>query len=298
MSSRAQLLSALARPDAAKVLREMDRDGQLTAALPELEAGRGFEQPELHFYDVLDHNLAAVAAFDAVVAGGPDTVEFHESLSWLDVNESLEREIDGVSLRTLTRLACLVHDVAKPATATFSEGRLRFPRHGPRGSDLMRVRLPELGFEAESTDLVARLIRYHLRPRELVRPWPPSDHAVRRFANDLHGHVLPLLLVNLCDGMATRGPGYTRENFRRHCGFASYVLARSISAFDEPESPLLTGDDLMGELGMESGRTMGAILTSVRRAQLEGAVLDRGSALALARSILAEFAGEGSQAPG
>jgi hypothetical protein len=291
-------MDALGRPNAANALRELDEAGELTQALPELESGRGFEQPELHFYDVLDHNLAAVAAFDAVVAGGKDTVELHQSLSWLDINESLEREIGGVSLRTLTRLACLVHDVAKPATAIFTEGRLRFPRHGPRGSDLMRARLPELGFEAESTDLVARLVRYHLRPRELVRPWPPSDHAVRRFASDLDGHVLPLLLVNLCDGMATRGPGYTRENFRRHCSFASYVLARSISAFDEPESPFLHGDDLMSELGMESGRTMGAVLTSVRRAQLEGAVWDRGSALALARSILAELAPEGSQAPG
>ena len=291
-------MDALARRDAATALRDMDRDGNLALAIPELEAGREFEQPELHYYNVLDHNLAAVAAFDAVVAGRPETRELHESLSWLNLNETLEREVDGVSLLALTRLACLVHDVAKPATAIFAEGRLRFPRHGPRGSDLMRLRLPVLGFEAASTDFVCGMVRYHLRPRELVRPWPPSDHAVRRFANDLDGHVLPLLLVNLCDGMATRGPGYTRENFSRHCSFASYVLARAISAFDEPESPLLTGDDLMDELGMESGRTMGAVLTSVRRAQLEGAVSDRGSALALARSILAEIVKEGSQAPG
>ena len=137
MSGRSQLLDALDRVDSVGALREMDRDGALTRAIPELEAGRGFEQPDLHFYNVLDHNLAAVAAFDAVVTGGADTMELHESLSWLDINESLEREIDGLSLRTLTRLACLVHDVAKPATAIFSEGRLRFPRHGPRGSVLI-----------------------------------------------------------------------------------------------------------------------------------------------------------------
>ncbi len=298
MTLAPELAEALARADGAVALRDLDREGRLSTLIPELEAGRGFVQPELHFYDVLDHNLAAVAAFDAVVAGGADTAEFHEGLAWIDIDDSLEREIEGESLRSLTRLACLVHDVAKPTTAVYLEGRLRFPRHGPRGSDLLRERLPVLGLGPEATDFVARLVRYHLRPRELVRPWPPTDHAVRRFATDLNGHVLPLLLVNLCDGMATRGPTYTRENFRRHCGFASFVLARAISVFDEPESPLLNGEDLMAELGLESGRTLGAVLTSVRRAQLDGAVSDRESALALARNILADVTARGGQAPG
>ena len=298
MTLAPELAAALARPDGSVALRELDRDGCLTDLIPELEAGRGYVQPDLHFYDVLDHNLAAVAAFDAVIAGGADTAELHESLGWVDVNESLEREIDGLPLLSLTRLACLVHDVAKPATAVFLDGRLRFPRHGPRGGDLLRERLPMLGLGPDATDFVAKMVRYHLRPRELVRPWPPTDHAVRRFANDLNGHVLPLLLVNLCDGMATRGPTYTRENFRRHCGFASFVLARAISVFDEPESALLNGEDLMSELGLESGRTLGAVLTSVRRAQLEGAVSDRESALALARNFLAELVAQGGLAPG
>ncbi len=298
MASAAELFETLGQPDAALRLGAMDREGRLTSLLPELEEGRNFKQPELHFYPVLDHNLAAVSALDAVLLGGPGTAEFREVLSWLDVDESLEREIDGIGLPQLTRLACLVHDIAKPATAAQIDGRLRFPRHGPRGSEMVRERLPELGVGPEATDFVARMVRYHLRPGELVRTWPPSEHAVRRFVRDLDGHVLPLLLVNLCDGMATKGPGYTRENFRRHCAFASRVLSLSISVFDEPESPLLTGEDLMTELGLESGRTLGAVLTSVRRAQLDGAVSDRETALALARSILADLSAKDGPAPG
>jgi hypothetical protein len=113
-----------------------------------------------------------------------------------------------------------------------------------------------------------------------------TDKAVRKFVADVDGHVLPLMLVNISDGMAVRGPGYTREHFRRHCTFVNYVVARAVAANEEGEPPLLTGDDLIRDLSLESGRLLGAVLTSVRRAQLDGSISNRDEALALARSVL------------
>ena len=281
-----RLLDALLGSKAFPALRELDLAGELTALVPELEAGRGFTQPDLHFYDVLDHNMAAVAALDAALGDGEDNKELREALAWIDLDGSLDRKIEGIPLVVLTRLAALLHDVAKPATAISEDGRLRFPRHGPRGAELMRERLPALGFGPTATDFVARMIRYHLRPGELIKNWPVSDRAVRKFVADLDGHILPLMLVNLSDGMATKGPGYTRENYRRHVTFVNYVTARAWAASEEGEPPLLTGDDLIAELDLPGGRLLGAVLTSVRRAQLEGAVSTKPEALALARSVL------------
>lgn len=281
-----RLLEALEAAGSARAVRELDAEGRLAAAIPELEAGRGFEQPELHYYDILDHNLAAVAAIDAVLGDGEDNRELRDAINWIDLDASLSREVGGVPLPALVRLAALLHDVAKPHTAIISDGRLRFPRHGPRGAELMRERLPALGLPSEATDLVARLIRYHLRPGELIRNGAATDRAVRRFVADLDGHVLPLLLVGLADGMATRGPGYTRENYRRHCAFVNYVAARAWAVSDEGERPLVTGDDLIAELDLAGGRLLGAVLTSVRRAQLERTITTRHEALALARSVM------------
>lgn len=280
------LIDALESPTAAIALGELDRAGALTGLIPELEDGREFKQPELHYYDVLDHNLAAVAAVDAALGTGEDNRELRDAISWIDLDASLDREVDGLPLVSLVRLGALLHDVAKPATAVFLEGRLRFPRHGPRGAELMAERLPSLGLGEEATRLVTKLIRYHLRPGELVRNWPVSDKAVQKFVADLDGHVLPLMLVNLADGMATRGPGYTRENYRRHVTFVNYVTARAWAANEEGEPPLLTGDDLIRELDLPGGRLLGAVLTSVRRAQLEGRVQTKHEAMALARSVL------------
>ena len=286
MNLPTRLLDALLATEASTALRALDATGELTSLVPELEAGRGFVQPELHYYDVLGHNMAAVAALDAALGPGDGNRELREALAWIDLDETLERGIEDVPLLALIRLSALLHDVAKPATAIFEEGRLRFPRHGPRGAELMRERLPALGFGPAATDFVARMIRYHLRPGELIKNGPASDKAVRKFVSDLDGHVLPLMLVNLSDGMATRGPGYTRENFRRHVTFVNYVTARAWAANEDGEPPLLTGDDLIAELDLAGGRLLGAVLTSVRRAELERAVSTKPEALALARSVL------------
>ncbi len=288
---RNELLDALSRHGAAPALRDLDRRGKLVEALPELDAGRGFTQPERHYYDVLDHNLAAVAAMDASTGEGDDGAELREVLSWLDFPEALSREIDGLPMMTLLRLAALVHDVGKPSSAIIRDGALKFPRHGPLGAELLRERLPELGFSPAVTDFIARMVRYHLRPSELVKGWPPTDHAVRKFVTDLDGHVLPLMLVNLADGMATRGPGYTRENFRMHCGLVNYVTARAWAITQPGEPSLVTGEELMTALDLEGGRLLGAVLTSVRQAQLRGEVTDRDSALTLAREIFASLRG-------
>ncbi len=285
----AALLDALSARAVAPALRDLDEAGSLARWIPELDLGRGFTQPELHFYTVLDHNLATVAALDAVLGLGEDGRELRAATDWFDIDEALEREIDGIPLLPLLRLSCLLHDVAKPDTAIFLEGRLRFPKHGPRGAELMTARLTELGLSEDAVTFVAKLIRYHLRPGELVKAWPPTDHAVRRFVTALDGHVVPLMLVNLCDGMATRGPRYTRENFRRHLNFFNYVVARSLAVFPEDEEPVITGEDLINELDLSSGRLLGDVLASVRRAVEEGTIANRDDALALARATLAQL---------
>lgn len=294
MTPPRELIEAIAREDAEAALRDLDTLGKLTTALlPELEEGRGFEQPALHYYTVLEHNLAAVGALDRALVEGIEGLRMPAHLGDISVAEWLGREINGRPLQHLLRLSCLVHDIAKPRTAVVREGKLRFPRHGPVGAELLEGRLAALGFEGASIEFVTTMVRYHLRPGEFARSWPPTERALRRFARDLGGQTLPLLLLQLADGMATRGPTYRRENFERHIGFLGHIVTRTAEALREEEPTLVDGEELMRELGLPSGRLLGAVLTSVREAQLAGEVDDRAAALALARQSLERLNDEG-----
>lgn len=294
MTPPRELLDAIAREDAEARLRALDAEGTLTAALlPELEEGRGFEQPALHHYTVLEHNLSAVGALDRALGEGVEGLRMPDPSIDISITEWLAREIDGRPLRRLLRLSCLVHDIAKPRTAVVREGRLRFPRHGPVGAELLEGRLGALGFEPASIEFVTTMVRYHLRPGEFARSWPPADRALRRFARDVGGETLPLLLLQLADGMATRGPAYRREHFERHIAFLGHIVRGAAEAQREEEPALVDGEELMRELGLPSGRLLGAVLTSVREAQLAGEVGDRAAALALARQSLERLSAEG-----
>ncbi|MXZ87496.1 MAG: HD domain-containing protein [Dehalococcoidia bacterium] len=294
MTPPMELLEAIAREDGEAALRDLDSAGTLTTALlPELEEGRGFDQPALHHYTVLEHNFAAVGALDRALGAGVEGLAMPSHLDDISVAEWLGREIDGRPLQHLLRLSCLVHDIAKPRTAVVREGKLRFPRHGPVGAELLEGRLAALGFEQPSIEFVTTMVRYHLRPGEFARSWPPTDRALRRFARDLSGETLPLLLLQLADGMATRGPTYRRENFERHLAFLGHIVTRTAEALREEEPALVDGEELMRELGLPSGRLLGAVLTSVREAQLAGEVDDRATALALARQSLERLNAEG-----
>ena len=70
-------------------------------------------------------------------------------------------------------------------------------------------------------------------------------------------------------------------------------MRQTAEALVEEEPALVDGEELMRELGLPSGRLLGAVLTSVREAQLAGEVDDRATALALARQTLERMITEG-----
>lgn len=64
---------------------------------------------------------------------------------------------------------------------------------------------------------------------------------------------------------------------------ASLALHHDKEIFAPP--PLISGDDLLKDLGIEPGARIGGILAAVRRQQIEGAIHSRQQALALARHL-------------
>jgi tRNA nucleotidyltransferase (CCA-adding enzyme) len=186
--------------------------------------------------------------------------------------------------RALTvMLGALCHDLGKPATTTFEEGRIRSRGHEEAGVPPTLSLLDRwnvftlLGYDVRAQ--VAALVRDHLKPGELYKERERlSDGAIRRLARKCEPDLLYRVARADCLG---RRPGtfapVAMEWFRDK--------VRELDVAVRPPEPLLKGRDLL-ELGLRPGPEVGRVLKVVYERQLDGAVTTEEEARAEARRLL------------
>jgi putative nucleotidyltransferase with HDIG domain len=283
---------------AAVTLREMDALGLLDALLPELIPARGCLQPKDHYWDVFDHLIETVAVLDCLLddapSAAPRSPERHpqvlHNLSDFDApRERYNHDMaPGRTHRAMLKLAALLHDVSKPETRTRQpDGRIRFFGHDDLGAMKAAAVMERLRFSRSEIDLVHRLIADHLRPGQIgSRGQPPTERALDRFFRDLGDAALDLLLLNLADHAAARGPLMPTEDWARHVAYIRWLLAqRHRPPPPAPPAPLVTGRDLMAALQLEPGPAVGRLLHAIDRARAAGRISTRDQALALAHHL-------------
>jgi putative nucleotidyltransferase with HDIG domain len=190
------------------------------------------------------------------------------------------RTVDAApASRPVVRLAALLHDVGKPAT--LDDGPFR--GHEIVGADQARAILDRLRMPKAVAERVVHLVRQHMFTYQ--PDW--SDAAVRRFIQRVGIEALPdLLALREADNTGS-GTGPETHGFaelRRRIGAeldASVALDRRGLA--------VHGDDLMAELGIPAGPTLGRILDELlERVVADPSLNDRPTLLLLAESMLAE----------
>ena len=221
---RKMLLSE--RPQLA--LELLDAGGLLPAVLPELAACRGVEQGGYHTHDVFGHTLAAVALTP------PELV---------------------------VRLAALLHDVGKPATAA-PDGS--FLGHEKVGAELAASALTRLRFSNLVIERVARLVALHLRPVYYEPEW--TDGAVRRLARDAGEDLPALLQLARADvgASAYDKPEKLEELARRLAEVRDEIPSRL-------RSPV-SGEDLMRARGLAPGPEVGRLKARLDELVMEGEI--------------------------
>jgi poly(A) polymerase len=270
----------------------MDELGLLTALIPELEALRGVEQPKEHTWDVLNHSLKSMASLDFVLrqAEWPFAAgDVLNDIPWSnEISEYFAGKVNGVSMAALTRMAALLHDIAKPQTRIITEdGRLRFFGHADQGTSLAESILKQLRFSRKQTELVAAMVGGHLRPVQMGRPGEmPSEKAVYRYFRNLGQAAIATLYLSLADHLATRGPDLEAKFWQHHAGVVKFAINQHNMQQQRVAPPkIISGDDIIEHLGLKPGPAVGQLLEAVQEAQAAGEVTNRKEALALAAEV-------------
>jgi tRNA nucleotidyltransferase (CCA-adding enzyme) len=183
--------------------------------------------------------------------------------------------------RPIVRLAALLHDIGKPSTL----GDGPFRGHEVVGADLARRLLERLRMPKAVTERVVHLVRHHMFAYE--PDW--GDAGVRRFIRRVgRAELADLFELRAADSVGSGldpeagGLGELRTRVEAQLA-ASVALDRAALAVD--------GDDLMTELGVPQGPTLGRILDRLLEQVIaDPALNDRPTLLLLAEAMLADEA--------
>ena len=232
---REEVMKILSSPVPSVGFMLMRETGLLSLFIPELAAGAGVTQGDLHCFDVLEHSLFAC---DAAPASNPTV-----------------------------RLAALLHDVGKPACRKLEDGnRITFHGHETAGSRMIEEIMRRLKFPNVTIQRTAHLVRHHMF--NYTEDW--TDAAVRRLVSRVgEDCISDLIELRRADqiGMCNCGAQSLPEGLLRFISRVNAVIAED-RAFTV-KSLAVDGEDIMERLALGPGPVIGTILSELLAAVLE-----------------------------
>ena len=287
---REEFLTIISQDGAKAQIEALDRLGLLNRIIPELEAGKGVDQPNAHYWDVWGHTLHAVEAAELVTKGHQHS-PIYSCVPWNPESEAHFNQIatDGHTRRTVLKLAALFHDIAKPQTKQVQpDGRTRFFGHSEQGAEIASDRLRQLRVSSRGIAMVSKMVEEHLRPATMMRgDNGPTNRAIHRFFRDLGDVAVDTLYLCLADHLAAKGPELSHQAWLNHARMVAQILHVGTHGPDSPtNSRIITGRDLMAHFDLQPGPEIGALLEKIEEALAAGEIETQEQALELAAQDL------------
>jgi len=224
------------------------------------------------------------------LVGCPQEPDWHpEGDVWvhtLMVIDQARTRIDDLdrARQIVIMLGAVCHDLGKPPTTAFSDGRIRSMDHEQAGVAPATAVLDRLNIHTIDGYNVRRqilgIVAHHLKPGMFRQsPTPVSDGAFRRLAQKVDLELLARVAKSDCLG---RTGGFD-------CSAMDWFLerARDLGVQHAPPEPLVKGRHLLA-LGLTPGPRVGTVLKQIYERQLDGSIATVEDGLAVAKEILAQ----------
>lgn len=252
----------------------MSNSGLLDEIFPELIPQRKVPPNLHHHLGLLEHSIESVKQIENEIKNFPDWAKEH-----------LCRDFSpGVKAISLLKLATLLHDLGKPATWQIDEeGRHRFIKHEELGSEMVFDVLKRLKFSKNSMKYIAKLIKYHMYPSQLLNEGLDnlSEKATMRMFRRIGDDMPELLILAMADRLSARGPEISDIIIQKNIEGLYFLLEKYRKSQEEVRTipKFVDGKDVMEILGISPSPLLGKILKDLYEAQVSGDVSSREEAL-------------------
>lgn len=227
----------------------------------------------------LAHDTGLLAVFAPELAaqrGIPQSKAEGEDL-WDHTLRTVDAAPQG---RPIVRLAALLHDIGKPPT--FADGH--FHHHEAAGATLADALLRRLRYPRTPAEEVVHLVRHHM----FIADPSLSDGAIRRFIGRIgREHLDALFALRRADDVGSHADpdDETGTAFRRRVE-AELAAEAALDRY----ALVISGHDLMRELGLTPGRRLGQVIDALTERVVDDPALnERATLILLAQGILADM---------
>jgi tRNA nucleotidyltransferase (CCA-adding enzyme) len=195
----------------------------------------------------------------------------HGRFHFEDVFEHCMLVGDTVSTKCyLIKLAGYLHDVGKPISAAYNdEGQLTFIGHEKTGAAVLREELASLKFSQSEIGYITNLVRYHM---STVRP-DSSAQSIRKLLhkfNENGVNYIDFVRLKIADraGNLKKQRLLLSEARQLITLFESELYGAEKAAFSITDL-VVSGRDVMAELGIKPGPLVGKVLKELLQLVLE-----------------------------
>lgn len=234
----------------------------------------------------------------AALVGVPQEPDWHPEgnvdVHTLMVVDEARKLIDDLPYerQVAVMLGALCHDLGKPPTTEFVDGRIRSRGHDEAGVEPTVAFLDRLGIYTllgfDVRGQVIQLVRYHLKPGEFYKSEqkgnPVGDGAFRRLARKVEPDLL--YRVAKADSLG-RYPDGDRSKMIFGSEAQEWFIekVRELQIEKKAPDPILMGRHLI-EIGLKPGPHFKQILDAVYEMQLDGTVVDLDQSVARAKVLI------------
>jgi poly(A) polymerase len=276
---REELFKILDTPRAYESLVILDKIKVLEIIFPEIKPMRGIGQGPYHHLDVWQHTLETLKQFELILAKVKREPQIQAYLQQ-ELAASRKKE-------SLLKLACILHDVGKPASLRREKKKIIFHGHERVGLGITRQIWRRLKLSNDEGHRLERIVLWHLRPGYLADNPHPSARAIFRYFRDTGSDALGVLLLSLADQRATKGPLTTANSRVRHERTVQSLIRKLLKQKDEKKLVrFLNGFDLMKKFKLPASPLIGDLLTELEEAQAIGKIKNKLAAWQLAAKLV------------